>query len=111
VLLTSTSRHYKSQAIYLPTSSYNGIHHTITKAQLIYEETAQWVYSFIPSDKINILHIKRIRDISVVDIGILLKLRTIDKHSEIARKRRKLAEKEKQEILEEEAVVRMVNGG
>jgi hypothetical protein len=41
----------------------------------------------------------------------LLKLRTIDKEAEIARKRKKLAEKEKQEILEEEAVVRMINGG
>jgi hypothetical protein len=110
VLLRSTSKHYKSPAIYLPTSNYNGIHHTVTKAQLIYEETAQWVYSFIPADKINILHIKRIRDISVVDVGILLKLRTIDVNAEIARKRKKLADKEKQEILEEEAVVRMING-
>jgi hypothetical protein len=77
---------------------------------MVYEETAQWVFSFTPSDKLNILHIKRIRNISVVDIGILLKLRTIDKNAEIARKRKKLAEKEKQEILEEEAVVRMLNG-
>lgn len=111
MLLKSTSRHYRSPTTYLPTSSFNGLHHTITKAKLIYEETAQWVYTFIPADKINILHIKRIRDISVVDVGLLLKLRTLNAHSEIARKRRKLAEKEKQEILEEEAVVRMINGG
>jgi hypothetical protein len=107
----STSRHYKSPAIYLPTSSYNGIHITITRAQLIYEETAQWVYSFTPPDKINILHIKRIKDTSVVELGILLKLKTLDVQAEITRKRKKLAEKEKQELLEEEAVVRMINGG
>lgn len=77
---------------------------------MVYEETAQWVYSFLPSDKINILHIKRIRDISVVDISLLLKLRTLDVNAEIARKRKKIAEKEKQEILEEEAVIRMING-
>jgi chromatin remodeling complex protein RSC6 len=74
-------------------------------AQAVYEEYAQWVSIFIPKDKINILHAKRFSSITIADLQVLLKLRTLAIQSDIREKKDKLKEKEEQDIKNEEVLV------
>jgi len=86
-------------------SDYFGVHLTVLFAQSIYEEYAQWVSIFMPKDKINILHIKRASSITITDLQILLKLRTLAIQNDIREKKDKLKEKEAQDIKNEEVLV------
>jgi hypothetical protein len=102
----TTSRQYRTLTNYQTLISSYGIHHTINYALYIYEEVAYWISYFIETEKINILHVKRFKQITSLDLDILLKLSKKDKELQIHRKKRKLAEKEKEEIQAEEAIVR-----
>lgn len=102
----NTSRRYRTLTPYQTLISSNGIHHTVQFALHIYEEVAYWLSFFVESEKINILHVKRFKQVTSLDIDILLKLAKKDKELEINRRKRKLEQKEKEEIQEEEAIVR-----
>ena len=102
----TTSRQYKNLTTYRTLISSNGIHHTVNYALYIYEEVAYWISYFVETEKLNILHVKRFKQITSLDLDILLKLSKKDKEQQIQRKKRKLAEKEREEIQAEEAIVR-----
>lgn len=102
----STSRHYRSLETYQSLSSYVGIHHVIEIANIILEEAAHWSAFLVPSDKINLLHIKAIKNATTLDFDILFRVLTKDKLGEISRRKEEIAQKEKEEIQAEEAIVR-----
>ncbi len=52
------------------------------------------------------LHVQRFKKLTALDLDVLLRLVKKDKEFEIARRKRKLQEKEKEEIQAEEAIVR-----
>lgn len=91
---------------YQTLSDYNGIHLTIKLAEVIHEETAYWVYFFTPSDKINMLHVNTFKRASSLDFDVLLRLTNEDVKAQIKKRKKKIEEKERQEIQEEEAIVR-----
>jgi Ulp1 family protease len=102
----STSRHYRTLETYLSLSDYVGIHHTIEIANIVLEETAHWCSFLIPTDKLNLLHVKSMRNATALDFDILFRVLTKDKLGDIARRKEEIAQKEKEEIQAEEAIVR-----
>ena len=102
----NTSRHYRNLTTYQSLSDYVGVHHTIEIANLIIEETAHWCSFLIPSDKINLLHIKAIKNATPLDFDVLFRVLVRDKVGDIARRKKEIAEKEKEEIQAEEAIVK-----
>jgi hypothetical protein len=102
----STSRLYRNLTPYQTLISDNGIHHTIDYALFVYEEVAYWISFFVESEKINVLHVKRFKQLTALDMDILFKLSQKDKEMELNRRRQKMKEKEKEEIQAEEAIVR-----
>jgi hypothetical protein len=104
----TTSRHYKSSKQYQSLSSYAGIHHFISIASIIFEETAYWISFLIPSDKITILHVKQMKRVTALDLDVLFHILDKDKQGEIARRKKALEQKEKEEIQAEEAIVRAI---
>jgi hypothetical protein len=102
----STSRLYRSLTVPQILKNNYGTQHTIDYALSVYEEIAYWTAFFIESDKINVLHAKRLGKITSLDLDVLLKISGKDKDMEINRRKHKAKEKEKEEIQEEEAIVR-----
>jgi uncharacterized metal-binding protein len=101
-----TSRQYRTLTPYQTLISHRGIHHTIEFATYIHDELAYWISFFVESEKINVLHVQRFKKLTALDLDVLLRLVKKDKEFEIARRKRKLQEKEKEEIQAEEAIVR-----
>jgi hypothetical protein len=102
----NTSRHYKNSRTYLSLSDFVGIHHTIELAKIVLDETAHWTSYLIPTDKLNLLHIKSMRNATSLDYDILFRVLTKDKVGEVLRRKQEIAQKEKEEIQAEEAIVR-----
>lgn len=102
----STSRHYRSLETYQSLSNYVGVHHLIELANIIINETAHWSSFLVPSEKINLLHVKAIRNATALDFDILFRVLTKDKLGDISRRKEEIAQKEKEEIQVEEAIVR-----
>ena len=102
----STSRHYRNLETYQSLSSYVGIHHVISFSLMVLEETAHWASFSMPSDKINLLHVKSLRNATALDFDILFRVLIKDKLGEISRRKEEIAQKEKEEIQAEEAIVR-----
>jgi hypothetical protein len=87
-------------------SNTAGIHLTVEYAKYVYTETAYWIAFNMPSDKINLLHIKTLMRVNSLELDVLFSILSQDKRLELNRKKQKAAEKEKEEIQAEEAVVR-----
>jgi len=104
------SKPFKSSEQYLKLSDYSGVHHTINLAQLIYNEFAYWVSFLIPADKITVLHLNSIKRINSYDLDVLFKLLNEERKSELHRRKRKLEDKDKKELEDEEFVVKTLLG-
>jgi hypothetical protein len=102
----NTSRHYRNLETYQSLSDYFGLHHTINIANIVLEETAHWCSFLIPSDKINLLHIKTIKNATALDFDILFRVLVREKIGDISRRKKEIEQKEKEEIQAEEAIVR-----
>lgn len=73
---------------------------------MVLDEVAYWTSYLVPSDKINLLHVKSMRNATSLDFDILFRVLTKDKLGEISRRKEEIAKKEKEEIQAEEAIVR-----
>jgi len=102
----NTSRHYKNLRIYPSLSDYVGIHHTVALADMILDEAAHWASYLIPTDKINMLHVKSISRATSLEFDVLFRVLTKDKSGEVLRKKQEIVQKEKEEIQAEEAIVK-----
>ena len=100
------SRHYRNLETYQSLSDYVGIHHTINIANVVLDETAHWCSFLIPSDKLSLLHVKSMKNATSLDFDILFRVLIRDKLGDIARRKEEIAQKEKEEIQAEEAIVR-----
>jgi hypothetical protein len=60
----------------------------------------------MPSDKINLLHIKPMMRANALELDVLFAVLSQDKQMEMARRKQKIEQKEKEEIQAEEAIVR-----
>jgi hypothetical protein len=87
-------------------SDSTGIHLTVEYAKYVYKETAHWIAFNMPSDKINLLHIKTMMRANALELDVLFSILSQDKQMELSRRKQKIAKKEKEEIQAEEAVVR-----
>jgi hypothetical protein len=70
------------------------------------DETAHWASYLVPTEKINLLHVKALSRVTSTDFDVLFRVLTKDKNGEILRRKQEIAQKEKEEIQEEEAIVK-----
>lgn len=73
---------------------------------MIQDELLMWLQVFTPEDKVNPLHVRTLIALNPLHMSFLVKLRALNIKSEIKGRKKQLEDKEKAELLEEEAIVR-----